>query len=380
MRRLAINRLRERRPLDEAAVDRFVGRQTFPIVEGRRCTFCWRGDADEVWVRHRIVGQPQQVPMRRLGDTSLWFAMLEVPEGSRVEYQLETRRGETYEQFNDPLNPLVAHSPVGSSSVLHAQGYLTPDWTRPDPDARPGALHEHVLHSKALRRQSHYRVYLPARFRHSHRYPLLVVHDGDDYLRYAAMQTVLDNLIHRLDMAEVVVAFTNPGDRNKEYAASAAHARFVTHELVPHLESQLPLLGGRAGRALMGASFGGVASLTTAYRAPDAYGSLILQSGSFVFTDFGMDHGGGEVFDPVVRFVNRYRAQPRKVADRAFVSCGMYEPLITPNRSMVPVFEGAGMDVRYVEARDGHSWEDWRDRLRDALAWTFPGPQKYVYE
>ena len=181
-------------------------------------------------------------------------------------------------------------------------------------------------------------------------------------------------------MAEVVVAFTNPGDRNKEYANSAAHARFVTHELVPHLESQLPLLGGRAGRALMGASFGGVASLTTAYRAPDAYGSLILQSGSFVFTDFGMDHGGGEVFDPVVRFVNRYRAQPRKVADRAFVSCGMYEPLITPNRSMVPVFEGTGMDVRYVEARDGHSWEDWRDRLRDALAWTFPGPQKYVYE
>jgi enterochelin esterase family protein len=78
--------------------------------------------------------------------------------------------------------------------------------------------------------------------------------------------------------------------------------------------------------------------------------------------------------------MNRYRARPRRVADRIVMSCGIYEPLITPNRSMVPVFEQAGMTVRYVEARDGHSWEDWRDRLRDGLSWVYPGPQKFVYE
>jgi S-formylglutathione hydrolase FrmB len=32
------------------------------------------------------------------------------------------------------------------------------------------------------------------------------------------------------------------------------------------------------------------------------------------------------------------------------------------------------MQVRYVEARDGHTWENWRDRLRDALTWVLPGP------
>jgi S-formylglutathione hydrolase FrmB len=82
----------------------------------------------------------------------------------------------------------------------------------------------------------------------------------------------------------------------------------------------------------------------------------------------------------VVEFVNAYRARPARVADRLFVSCGVYEPLIVRNRSMVPVFESAGMDVRYVEARDGHSWENWRDRLRDALSWVYPGPQKLYYE
>ena len=75
-------------------------------------------------------------------------------------------------------------------------------------------------------------------------------------------------------------------------------------------------------------------------------------SGSFVFTDIaGADHGGGPVFDPVVKFVNRYRARPRRVADRLFVSCGVFEPLITPNRSMVPTFEAAGMTVRFLRDR-----------------------------
>jgi enterochelin esterase family protein len=123
-----------------------------------------------------------------------------------------------------------------------------------------------------------------------------------------------------------------------------------------------------------------VAALSTAYRAADTYGSLVLMSGSFVFTDIGTAHGGGPVFDPVVRFVNRYRARPRRVADRVFLTCGVYEPLIMPNRSMVPTFESTGMDVRYVESRDGHSWENWRDRLRDALSWVYPGPQKLYYE
>ncbi len=36
--------------------------------------------------------------------------------------------------------------------------------------------------------------------------------------------------------------------------------------------------------------------------------------------------------------------------------------------------------VRYVEARDGHNWENLRDRLRDALTWVYPVPQKFYYE
>jgi enterochelin esterase-like enzyme len=351
-----------------------------PIVEGARCTFLYRGEADEVHLIHRTVGLPERILLRRLRGTDLWYVVVELPEGSRFEYQVEAAHGEQRERSNDPLNRRLAHSPLGSTSVCYARGYEVPEWTQPDPESRPGSLVDLVVPSRALRRDCQVALYLPAGFRRTARYPLLVVHDGGDYLTYAAAKTVLDNLIHRLDVAAAVVAFVSPGDRLVEYANSAAHARYLTAELVPHLEAEFPLAATPSARCLMGASFGAVAALSAAYRYPGVYGSLLLQSGSFVFTDIGNEHGGGPAFDPVVRFVNRYRAAPRRVVDRVFVSCGVYEPLIIRNRSMVPTFEAAGMTVRYVEARDGHSWENWRDRLREGLSWIFPGPQKFFYE
>ena len=248
MTRLAINRLRDGKP-DAAAVDRFLARHEVPIVEGPRCTFLWRGEADAVHLVQRIVGLPDKIPLRRLWGTDLWYAVLELPEGSRINYRLEVRNGDHIEGTNDPLNPKVSYSPVGTSSVCFAHGYHTPDWTFPDPDARPGELTEMVVRSRALRRDTRVQLYLPARFRRAATYPLLVVHDGSDFLQYAAAKTVLDNLIHRLDVAEVVVAFVDPHDRLAEYANSAGHARYVTRELVPHLEAELPRdVAGVAGR------------------------------------------------------------------------------------------------------------------------------------
>ncbi len=379
-RKLAINRLRDRKPLDRPAIDRFLARNEVPIVEGSRCTFLYRGEADEVQLVQRVVGLPEQIPMRELHGTDLWYVVLELPEGSRVNYQLEVRRGDQVEQLDDPLNPKLSYSPVGTSSVCFADGYKTPEWTEHDPGARQGTLEQIEVPSRALRRDCPVTLYLPARFRRTSTYPLLVVHDGPDFLQYAAAKTVLDNLIDRFEVAETVVAFLHPRDRLTEYTNSTAHSRFLTQELVPRLETQLPLMGRPSGRCLMGSSLGGVASLSAAVRSPGTYGSLILMSGSFVFTDIGTDHGGGPVFDPVVKFVNRYRAKPTRVADRLFVSCGIYEPLITPNRSMVPTFESTEMNVRFVETRDGHNWENWRDTLRDALSWVYPGAQKFIYE
>ena len=139
--------------------------------------------------------------MRRVAATTLWHVVLKVPQGSRINYQIEVRRGEHVERFNDPLNPKHSHSPFGAISVCFTFGYTTPEWTAPDSDAAPGELTELLVKSHALQRDCRVTLYVPARFRRDAAYPLLVVHDGGEFLQYAAAKVVLDNLTHRGEIA-----------------------------------------------------------------------------------------------------------------------------------------------------------------------------------
>ncbi len=364
---------------DAAAIDAFLAGRTLPIVEGRSVTFLWKGAADEVRLKHWIYGMASSQAFSRLPGTDLWHLTIDLPEGSRVEYKLAIRHQGSDSLIEDPRNPHVARDPFGANSVCHVTGYETPEWTLPDPEARPGILDELIVPSRALDGPRRVIVYVPARFRRTRRYPLLVVHDGEDYLRYAALRTVLDNLIHRLEVAPMIVAMTQSPRRLHEYAGDHAHARFLSEELVPELARRHSVIDRPGSRGLMGASFGAVASLSTAWWFPHTWGRLLLQSGSFAFTDIG-ENRRGPAFEPIVRFMNGFREAPTRCAERAFVSCGMYESLIYENRSIVPLLQETGMAVRFVEARDGHNWENWRDRLRQGLSWLFPGPLWMMYE
>lgn len=365
-------------PTKEALESFFEGRE-FPLVDNGSVTFVYHGKADAVHLRHWIFGLASNEPFHRVEGSDLWHFTMELPERSRVEYKIERVRGDRHKWIMDPLNPHHARDPYGANSVCFGGGYEMPDWAMESSEARPGSIETHRLSSAVFNDHRELNVYLPARFRRRRRYPLLVVHDGGDYLRFAALKTVLDNLIHRLEIAPMIVALIDSPDRLTEYGADPRHGDFVAQEVVPTIEQLYPVVRRPDARALMGASFGAVATLATAWKHPGTFGGLLLQSGSFAFSDIG-EHGRGPAFDPVAEFVNRFRAEPGRPADRVFMSCGTYESLIYENRSLVPVLQKTQMDLRYVEARDGHNWENWRDRLREGLSWLFPGPLWMVYE
>ena len=361
------------------AIDAFLAQHSFPLVEGAQTTFVYRGQADTVYLQHFIFGLPTSQRFSHVVDTDLWFLGVELPAKARMQYKLNVVNGEHHHWILDPLNPERALDPYGANSVCHTDGVERPAWTHPDPEARPGELRDLEVKSEALSGPRHVQLYFPARYRPTRRYPLLVVHDGSDYVRYSALRTVLDNLIHRQEIPPMLVALTDAGERLDEYPDNPNHARYIVEELLPLLERDYPVRAEPRARGLMGASFGGVATLSCAWRYPGVFGRLLLQSGSFAFTDIG-DHDRGPLFDPVVEFVNAFRERPGKPSNRVFVSCGTFERLIYENRSLVPLLQSTGMDVRFVEARDGHSWANWRDRLREGLSWLFPGPLWMVYE
>jgi len=375
----ALRKLLRKGTPEPADIDALLAEQDFPLVDGPDVTFVFRGTVDEVNLRCWISGLDTAQPFQALPGTDLWVTTIELPKGSRIEYKFEVVTGDSRELILDPLNGVIAEDPFGANSVCQGFGYVRPEWTLHDPQARAGSLQSLQVDSSVFRESREIQVYLPATFRSNRRYPLLIVHDGIDYLRYADLKIVLDNLIHRLEIPSVIVALIQSPDRLKEYGGDDRHARFLVDELLPRMSDAFPLLDGPGARCLMGASFGGVAALHAAWRFPEQFGSLLLQSGSFAFSDIGR-HRRGPVFDPVVRFMNELREQPGRPAERIFMSCGMYESLIYENRSLVPHLQSKGVDLRFEEARDAHNWQNWRDRLRTGLSWLMPGPAWLVYE
>ena len=374
-----LRKLFRKGPPDSAAIDTFIAETDFPLVDGSDVTFVFRGAADAVHLRCWISGLDTAQPLQELSGTDLWAATIDLPKGSRIEYKFEVTVDGNSELVLDPLNGVLAHDPFGANSVCQGYGYERPAWSLPGEDVRQGEIQTTHIKSAAFDDTREVQVYVPARFRAKRRYPLLVVHDGVDYLNFAALKDVLDNLIHALEIPAMIVALIQSPDRLQEYGADDRHAKFLNDELLPHMSANYPLINEPSARGIMGASFGGVASLHAAWRNPGQFGRLLLQSGSFAFSDIGR-HQRGPVFDPVARFMNAFREEPGIPSERIYISCGIYESLIYENRSLLPRLQAQGIDVRFEEARDAHNWENWRDRLRNGLTWLFPGPLWMVYE
>jgi enterochelin esterase-like enzyme len=374
-----IEKLFHEGPPPVAAVDDFIANNKFPLVEPGLVTFVYRGQADEVILRRWVSGLSTSQAMQALEGSDLWALTMELPDNSRFEYKFEIVVNGHRDLQLDGLNGVQAHDPFGANSVCQGHGYRRPVWTLPEADTREGTLAEMPINSTAFEERRDIQVYLPARFKRSRNYPLLIVNDGPDYLHYANLKTVLDNLIHRMEIPAMVVALTQSPDRLIEYTGDQRHAKYINDDLLPALTEKLPLIDENNARGLMGASLGAVAALHTASLYPSRFGHLLLQSGSFAFSDLG-HHKKGPVFDPVVRFVNEYRKNPFPLAEKIYMSCGIYESLIYENRSLLPLLQRQDMKINFEEARDAHNWENWRDRLRNGLTWLFPGPLWMVYE
>lgn len=346
---------------DPAEIDRLVKEQPFPFVEPGRAVFVYKGDAEAVSLRPMIAGFPGPHRFAPLNGHHLWWLSLPLPDGARLEYKLEVQRDHHTEWVNDPLNPLTTSNPFGTNSVCRAYGYKVPDFAQIHEATPPGSFDDLWVPSH-LGGDRKVTIYLPANFDRAKTYPLVFVHDGGDYLTYGSMALVLDNLIHWGIIRPVLAAFSWPGDRLREYAANTAHADFVVKEAIGMIESTYPLA---RDRLVMGASLGAVAALHTAWRHPEAFTGLLLQSGTFAQTP-----GWGSaqaLLAPIADLL--HRLEPSHLPRKVYLSCGTYERMIGENRFMAHRLERAGLAVKYTEIRDGHTWEAWRDRLSEGLAW-----------
>lgn len=351
---------------DEVAY--FLDVHQFPLTAPGLAVFACQGDVDGVELVRWIHGGADRRTFSRVPGTDLWLLQLEVEDEGRFEYKLAIWNHGQEHLITDPCNPLRAKDPFGENSECCTWGYERPQWSKAR-GVPAGRIENFVVESPTFGETRTERVYLPAGYDADRPYPLVVIHDGDDFVAYADLAIVLDNLIEQGDIRPVVAALVQTRDRIDEYARGRRHARYLVHELLPALQANFALSDRAEERVLLGASLGAVASLATAWRFPGVFGGLILKSGSFIL-DAERLPGRHTVFHRIARLVAVFRRAHRRPAERAFVSSGALEGLHSENRALATFLEERGVAVRFNRAWDGHHWRNWRDQLRDGLCWV----------
>jgi enterochelin esterase-like enzyme len=296
-----------------------------------------------------------------------WVLEFPRPAVDRMEYQLALRYpGAGPVLLPDPANPLRADGPFGEKSVIEFPGYRRPAWLaaagRPPTPATTGL----AVPSRVLGVRVPVEVWRSPggrRGRPGDPLPMLVVHDGPEYARYAALLDFLTVATADGRLPPMRAALLAPVDRNEHYSASPAWSRALVSEVLPALGALAPTPPGRRYLVGMGASLGGVAVLAAARTAPASFGGLFLQSASF-FRPVTDDHERQfPRFQRITRFVDDLAAGGRGSAEPAMaaLTCGTVEENLHGNRVVRDALAARGWRVALAEHRDAHNWVAWRD-------------------
>lgn len=294
-----------------------------------------------------------------------WELALSALPVDRLEYELDLVRADgSRQRLLDPAAPTV-EAPFGRKSVLETAGYRPPAWL--GETATPGTLHPLHLPSRLGSAVAGLLWTAPG-LAPEEPAPLLVVHDGPEYVRFSALDRFLAAAVARGALPPLRAALLAPVARNEHYSASALYTRALARDLLPALERIAPTRGRRF-RAGLGASLGALALLHAHRRRPELFGALALQSGSFFRRGLDGQERGFDRFDRIDRFVRGVETSstwpdPIPVA----LTCGTGEENLANNRTLAATLAAQGYAVRLHEVRDAHTWTCWRDGLEAALA------------
>lgn len=333
-----------------------------PILAGNTATFVWRGKRPPVFVSDVNGWELNVAAQLTERAPGVWAHTLELPADSYVEYAF-LRPGDGV-RLPDPFNLHTTPNGLGHNNhYFYMPGGGATEWTKRGRGGATGRTTKHVVEAGMLvtggKRAVH--LYQPPT---TGPCPLLVVYDGDDYLRRVKMPVMVDNLIAARRISPVALALVSNGRQARfvEYACNDATVGFLLQCVLPLAHNSLNLLDWKAHKGsfgVAGASMGGVMALYTALRAGDVFGNVLSQSGAFRIHDYEL-----AAFELV-----RARAAPQA---RIWMDAGKFEWLLDANRDMHTALSAGGYAVAYREYNGGHNYPCWRDDIARGLQWLFP--------
>jgi glucan 1,4-alpha-glucosidase len=321
-----------------------------PLIEGDNAIFFYRGNANAV----RIAGDMTdwnsgRIFMQKIGD-DLFAYKSKYATDARSEYKfiIDGR------WVIDPLNLKKINNGVGGeNSVFEMPGYRRSETARDVAglDWRPDSIEIDSRVFGEKRSVTVYAVMLSATEPNPQR--VMYIHDGGDYVKRAKAVEVWSNLVSEKRVRPFIMVFLDPKDRMKEYRANDQWANFVANEVAPEIDRRYSTVKDRDGRAVIGASLGGITSLNIALRHPDKFSRIGAQSASFWVDN-----------ERVVKGLEKLDAAKTKF--KFYIDDGLFEG-VDDSRRVNVMLRAKGYPVTYIEGQTGHNWTSWRDRLADAF-------------
>lgn len=338
--------------MEEAAED------GFPVVEDTLAHFIYRGDDSSIVA---IPGDfngwnPQGDQMTLIEGTNFYYRTKSFEIDARLDYKFVINGSQW---ILDLLNPATVTGGFGPNSEIAMPGYVRPEEIDAHTGMPCGTIDTLFFHSDILNNDRHVYIYLPSRYSNddSRRYPSLYVNDGGEYLTLASMHNVLDYLIDRDKIEEVIVVFVDPINRNVEYRLNDQYKNFIVSELVPHIDETYRTAEEPSKRGIMGASIGGLISFYIAYEHPNLFGLCAGQSSAFYIY--------------ARRMINTIAVGPKREL-RFYLDWGTYETrIMQSNYEMRDALMMREYPLEQFEYHEGHSWGSWRAHTDDILKTFF---------
>jgi enterochelin esterase family protein len=294
---------------------------------------------------------------RRNGGFELRFPLHPV---LRMEYLLALRAQDGSVTVGpDAAVPRTAPGAFGDKTDLRLPGYREPAWLGEQPAARGERIAMTVACERLGRALD---VILWRGPGAGHDAPLLLVHDGPEFDRFARLGDLLDVLGGGGDLPPLRAALVAPVDRDEIYGANDLYAAALVDELLPAVAAGAQVVVG------LGASLGALALLHAHVRRPGTFAGLLLQSGSFFHGRTDGHERWFAQFGRIEAFVGpvltgRTAVEPVPIA----LTCGLGEENLACNRALAAALAGRGVPATLTTVADAHNWIAWRDALDPAL-------------
>jgi enterochelin esterase-like enzyme len=342
----------------QAVADSFMNSgQSIPFIEYDTLVhFVYNSGAQSVSLAGDATGWNPNLSFTNISGSTFWYCTASYEHDARLDYKFVIN-GSNW--ILDPKNPHTCTGGFGPNSELRMPGYILPPEISYYGIIPHGTIKDSTFYSNILGNSRQVRIYLPPGYPSgSEAYPVILFHDGPDYINLGNTCNIFDYLISQHLMTPVIGVFVPPVERTAEYAGSKTDkfTEFITGELMPVIDVKYKTSKDPAKRAMAGASDGGNISLYIGMKHPEQFGKIAAQSSS-VIPVISETFSNGPVIDL-----------------KLHLDIGTYDiaVLIPMVHNLCSILQAKGYNYGCHDWHEGHSWGNWKGHLKIPLIQFFP--------